>query len=249
MGPIRGALAWQSVLDALTAAGAAEDGTGALDVLDLGGGTGSGAVRVAALGHRVTVVDPSPDALAASTRRANEAGVDVVHVLADSTDLDQHVAPASVDLVICHGVLEHVADPDQAVGAARAVLRPGGHLSVLVAGRVAAVATRARAGDFAGAMALVDAHPDASWDLAGLGRRRWLMSELEHLLTAHGLAVRTTQGVRVLSDEVPGAVVDGSPGARAELFALELAVRRVGEFAQHSGGLQTIARLDSDAQP
>ena len=48
-----------------------------LDILDIGGGTGGFAVRVAGLGHRVTVVDPSPDALAALARRAREDGVEV----------------------------------------------------------------------------------------------------------------------------------------------------------------------------
>ena len=48
---------------------------GPLDVLDIGGGTGGLAVRVAALGHRVSVIDPSPDALAALDRRARDAGV------------------------------------------------------------------------------------------------------------------------------------------------------------------------------
>ena len=43
--------------------------------LDLGGGTGGLAVPLAELGHHVTVVDPSPDALAALARRAGEAGV------------------------------------------------------------------------------------------------------------------------------------------------------------------------------
>ncbi|MFA6577412.1 MAG: SAM-dependent methyltransferase, partial [Nocardioides sp.] len=38
-------------------------GAGSRDVLDIGGGTGGFAVKVAELGHRVTVVDPSPDAL------------------------------------------------------------------------------------------------------------------------------------------------------------------------------------------
>jgi S-adenosylmethionine-dependent methyltransferase len=46
-----------------------------LQVLDLGGGTGGFAVRVAELGHRATVVDPSPDALASLARRAADAGV------------------------------------------------------------------------------------------------------------------------------------------------------------------------------
>ena len=43
---------------------------GPVDVLDIGGGTGGLAVRVAELGHRVRVVDPSPDALASLDRRA-----------------------------------------------------------------------------------------------------------------------------------------------------------------------------------
>ncbi|MEV1147933.1 methyltransferase domain-containing protein, partial [Micromonospora sp. NPDC049799] len=45
-----------------------------LTVLDVGGGTGGFAVPLAHAGHRVTVVDASPDALAALTRRAAEAG-------------------------------------------------------------------------------------------------------------------------------------------------------------------------------
>ncbi len=44
-------------------------------VVDIGGGTGGFAVRLAELGHQVTVVDPSPDALAALGRRAAESDV------------------------------------------------------------------------------------------------------------------------------------------------------------------------------
>lgn len=249
MGPIRGVLAWQSVLDALVHAGAEADGSGSLDVLDLGGGTGSDAVRIAALGHRVVVVDPSPDALAASARRAAEAGVEVEGRLGDSNDLAEHVPAASMDLVVCHGVLEHVPDPGAAVDAARQVLRPGGWISVLVPGRVAAVATRAAAGDFAGARTLVEATPDASWDLGAWGPRRWLPDELEALLSSHGLAVAGTRGVRVLSDEVPGVVVDGSAGAREELFALEQAISTIPQFAGRSAGLQTMASLESTSHP
>lgn len=249
MGPIRGVLAWQAVLDALVAAGAAADGAGSLDVLDLGGGTGADAVGVAALGHRVTVVDPSPDALAASARRATEAGVEVVGLLGDSGDLGDHVAADSVDLVLCHGVLEHVAEPIQALGAARTVLRPGGLLSVMVAGRVAAVASRAGAGDLDGARALVDAVPDESWDMARLGPRRWLPSELEAQLEGAGFSVSWHQGIRVFSDAVPGSVADATPAAREALVALERAVRRLPEFAAHSAGLQALARLESRTHP
>ena len=44
-------------------------------IVDIGGGTGGFAVPLAQLGHRVEVIDPSPDALAALDRRAREADV------------------------------------------------------------------------------------------------------------------------------------------------------------------------------
>ncbi|TWH65687.1 methyltransferase family protein [Micromonospora olivasterospora] len=84
-----------------------------LTVLDVGGGTGGFAVPLARAGHRVTVVDASPDALAALTRRAAEAGVaDRVRALqGDGDALAGLVGPASADLVLCHSVLEVVDDP------------------------------------------------------------------------------------------------------------------------------------------
>src|SRR5690606_3836897 len=74
-GATRTAVLWDAVRERLS-------GDRPRVVLDVGGGTGGFAVRVAALGrgtgveHRVTVVDPSPDALAALDRRAREQGVD-----------------------------------------------------------------------------------------------------------------------------------------------------------------------------
>ena len=47
----------------------AETGRQVLDIVDVGGGTGGLAVPFAAVGHNVTVVDPSPDALAVSSTR------------------------------------------------------------------------------------------------------------------------------------------------------------------------------------
>ena len=66
-------------------------------VLDIGGGTGGFAVRLAALGHRVTVVDPSPDALAALARRADEEDVaDRVTGLQGDLDNLRELVPGAV---------------------------------------------------------------------------------------------------------------------------------------------------------
>jgi S-adenosylmethionine-dependent methyltransferase len=253
MGPVRAEVMWQSVLDAVDVAAA---GTGSgLDILDLGGGTGGDAVRLALLGHHVTVVDPSPDALASLDRRAAESDLGpadgagaVTGVLGDTADLTEHVPPASFDLVVCHGVLEHVDDPGQALAAAAAALRQPGHLSVVVAGRFAAMVSRALAGDFDEAETLFESRAD-DWDLRVAGPRRFVVDEVLDLLARHGFVAVQTNALRVFADLVPSALVDVEPGARDRLFALERLVRTAPDLTALSGGLQCIARLDLPLAP
>ena len=78
-----------------------------LTVLDVGGGTGGFAVPLAQAGHLVTVVDASPDALAALTRRAADAGVAdrVTAVQGDGDALAGLIEPGTADLILCHAVL------------------------------------------------------------------------------------------------------------------------------------------------
>jgi len=108
-GSVRTAVVWRSVrsllVDLIEATGRDQ-----LDVLDAGGGTGGFAVPLAELGHRVTVVDASPDSLAALVRRAADAGVTdrIRSVQGDAASLLDVVAPASFDLVVLHSVLEIV---------------------------------------------------------------------------------------------------------------------------------------------
>jgi S-adenosylmethionine-dependent methyltransferase len=241
MGPVRSELMWQAVADAVLVAG----GDRVLDVLDLGGGTGGDAARLAQLGHRVTVVDPSPDALASLHRRGVEAGLDppVTGVQGDASDLLEHVAPSSFDLVICHGVLEHVDDPAEALATVATVLRAGGHVSVVVAGRNAAVVARALAGDFVTAQTLLGRSAQA-WDLRSMGPRRFIAAEVDQLLALRGFVPVASTGVRVFADLVPSAIVDTEPGARDALFALEQILRTSPDFTGLSAGLHTIACLD-----
>ncbi|MGK5443919.1 class I SAM-dependent methyltransferase [Micromonospora sp. URMC 105] len=189
-----------------------------LTVLDVGGGTGGFAVPLAQAGHRVTVVDASPDALAALTRRAAEAGVAarVRAVQGDGDALAGLVEPASADLVLCHSVLEVVDDPTPVVDALAAALRPAGAASVLVAGRAAAVLARAMNGHLDVAAALAAA-PDGSAGPRDTLRRRFDAEGAAALLRAAGLTVEEIHGVRVLADLLPAAVADGQPGSLVEL--------------------------------
>jgi S-adenosylmethionine-dependent methyltransferase len=204
-----------------------------LDVLDIGGGTGGFAVRVASLGHRVTVIDPSPDALAALDRRAREVGVEVAAQQGDLSALD--VAADSVDLVLCHGVLEVVPDPAVALRALHTVLRPGGTLSLLVAQRNAAVIARAMAGHFSDALALLD-----STETTGRTGRRFSVSEASDALTEAGFTVSALHGNRVFADLVPGSILD-SDAASTALADLERAVAERPDFVPLAAQLHLLA--------
>lgn len=243
MALVRSEVMWQAVVEAVQLASGAP-----LDVLDLGGGTGIDAVRLAAEGHRVTVVDPSADALASLGRRATESGVaESVHaVQGDSTDLMEHVQPRSTDLVLCHGVLEYLENPGEALVQVARVLRRGGIVSAVVPGRLGAVLSRAVAGDFQAAETLL-VSTAAEWNLRADGPRRYTAAELNALAREPGLRPVMERGVRVFADLVPASVVDAQPRGRDALFALE---RLAGdEFKQVAAGLQLIARLEWGQEP
>jgi SAM-dependent methyltransferase len=223
---VRTAVVWdvlEATLGGLAARATGRNGAG-LDVLDAGGGTGGFAVPVAELGHRVVVVDPSPDSLAALERRAAEAGVTdrIRSVQGDAAELVGLVEPESFDVVLCHSVLEVVDDVSGAVAAIAGCLRSGGAASVLVANRNAVVLARAVAGHFAEARhALAD--PAGRWGDGDPVPRRFDHDDVVALLERNGLHIEAVHGVRIFADLVPGALVDSEPGALAALRDLEAA--------------------------
>ena len=220
----------RDVLRALTAAMAAELGRPQLDIIDAGGGTGGFAVPLAALGHHVTVIDPSPDSLAAAERRAAEMNVRITMVQGDAADLAAVAGEQSADLVLCHSVLEYVDSPVDAMAQIASVLRPGGAVSVLAASAVAAVIHRALAGRFDDARRLLAGLSTGSSQPAGTGtgpgmpRTRWFtIAGVVSLIEGAGLRAGGAHGVRVFADLVPGMFADADPGAADALLALEQA--------------------------
>lgn len=216
---------------------------GSLAVLDAGGGTGGFAVPLAELGHRVTVVDPSPDSLAALERRAAEAGVTdrVAAVQGDLATLLEVVPPDSHDLALCHSVLEVVDDPAVALTAVAGSLRPGGAASVLAANRVAVVFARALAGHLTDAVRALD-DPAGRWGDGDVVVRRFTLDELVALLAGAGLEVESVHGVRVFADLIPGGLLDADPAAGSTLTTLELAASARPAFRDVATKLHLLAR-------
>jgi S-adenosylmethionine-dependent methyltransferase len=224
----RSSLVWD-VLQGVVAARTAQAGRAELDIVDVGGGTGGFAVPFAALGHRVTVVDPSLDALAAAQRRAAEMRVTLTAVQGDAGELAGLVGDGAADLVICHSVLEYVDSPAVAMAAIARVLRPGATVSVLAANTVAAVLQRALAGRYAEARQLLaaDGAGAPAEGAAVTVPRRFTLAGLTALITGAGLRAGDAHGIRVFAGLLPGAGAGGGsaaaadPAAADELRALE----------------------------
>ncbi|MZG12358.1 methyltransferase [Streptomyces sp. SID5914] len=227
---LRTAVVWDVLQDALDRRVKAT-GRQTLDVLDTGGGSGNFAVPVAGLGHRVTVVDPSPNALFALERRAAEADVAdrVRGVQGDAGGLFDVVERGGYDAVLCHGVLEYVDDPAEGVRNAVAALREDGVLSLLAAGLGGAVLARALAGHFTEARQALD-DPDGRWGTGDPVPRRFTAEQLTGLVEAAGLRIGAVHGVRVFADLVPGVLVDTEPGAMDALLKLEAAAAELAAF-------------------
>lgn len=227
----------RDVLRAVISELTAQTGRARLDIIDAGGGTGGFAVPLAAAGHTVTVIDPSPDSLAAAQRRAAEMSVPLRAVQGEATDLAALAGGQGADLVLCHSVLEYVDSPAAAMTAVASVLRPGGAVSVLAASAVAAVIHRALAGRFDEARRLLAAVSTTGTVAQGTGPgggrpggvpgrpepRRFTLAEVTGLIEEAGLRPGAAHGIRVFTDLVPGSFADVDPGAADALLALERA--------------------------
>jgi SAM-dependent methyltransferase len=212
-------------------------------VLDVGGGSGTRAVPLALLGCAVTVLDASVNALAILHRRAEDAGVAdrVIGVQADADRLDAVVAGSEADLVVCHHLLEEVDDPAVVLRGLTGAVRPGGFVSVLVAGRIGAVLGQTLAGRFEQAREILT-DPDGRFGPADPLRRRLDEERMRSLVEVSGLTVESVTGVGVLAGLVSGAARQAAPGGEAELAALEAVAADHPDLHRIAADLHIVAR-------
>ncbi len=233
--PVRSAAVW-AALDPVV-------GTGTpLRVLDVGGGSGMFAVPLARLGHDVTVVDPSADALATLRRRADTAGVgDRVRGVQGDGDLLHEVLPPATDaggfdLALCHWVLEVVDDPAVTLSEIARALRSGGQVSDATATPAGAVLGRAVAGHPVEALALLEDR-DPSPGRSRPARRRFSPEEMLALVEGAGLRPGPWRGVSVGAD-----LLEATSGAAPQAVrALELALAEASPYRDIATGLHVLA--------
>ena len=126
-GKIRTAVVWRDLEQGLKQAG-----NRPLRILDAGGGFGFFAQKLAALGHDVTLCDLSSDMLELASQQMTEKGltdrIRLVHC--PIQDLPQHIS-GTFDLIMCHAVVEWLAQPKETLQELLRFLKPGGMFSLL----------------------------------------------------------------------------------------------------------------------
>jgi len=156
-----------------------------LAILDIGCGGGLLCEPLARLGGTVTGLDAAERNIAIAKRHAELSALAIDYRAGSAEDLA--ASGRQFDVVLTMEVVEHVADPATFLGAAAALVAPGGLLIVATINRTAK----------AFALAIVGAEYVLRWLPRGSHDwRRFLKpSELAALLRPHGLALGEAVGV------------------------------------------------------
>ncbi|WP_409472562.1 class I SAM-dependent methyltransferase [Streptomyces sp. HC307] len=192
-----------------------------LRVLDVGMGQGTQALRLARAGHQVTGTEKD-SAMLSAARTALAAEPEGIRervrlVEGDGRDTGVHFLPGSFDVVLCHGVLMYVDDPDPLLAGLARMLAPGGLLSLLVRNGDALAMRPGLSGDWSAALAAFDT--TAYRNRLGLDVRADRLGTLTATLAGIGAPLHAWYGVRVFTDTATGGAE--LPADVSELLAAE----------------------------
>ncbi|MFD7401475.1 class I SAM-dependent methyltransferase [Streptomyces sp. NPDC059866] len=203
-----------------------------LRVLDVGMGQGTQALRLARAGHQVTGIEKDCAMLSAARTAlaAEPEGIrERVRLLeGDGRDTGVHFLPGSFDVVLCHGVLMYVDDPDPLLAGLARMLAPGGLLSLLVRNGDALAMRPGLSGDWSAALAAFDT--TAYRNRLGLDVRADRLGTLTATLAGIGAPLHAWYGVRVFTD----TATDGAE-LPADVSVLLAAEERAGRTDPYRG--------------
>lgn len=194
-----------------------------LRVLDIGAGLGHMSLWLAQQGHQVTLAEPAEPMLAGARQRFAEAGQPATFIQAPWQDIEHHVE-GRFDLVMCHAVLEWLAEPEAILPVLHRLATPDGWLSLAFYNRDALIYYNLLKGNFRKVRG-----ERYAGDRQSLTPQQPLdPRELAAQLAPHW-QVESSSGVRVFHDYMP---VDFKTSANpAALIEMELAYRRHPTFA------------------
>jgi S-adenosylmethionine-dependent methyltransferase len=166
-----------------------------LRILDAGGGQGQFSLALAEAGHQVVLCDISADMLAVAAETLADkpwaGNVKLVHCAIQQ--LAEHIEDCQFDLVLCHAVMEWMAQPETLLPTLASYLKTGGHLSLTFYNRNALIYKnllrtnykKVRENDFAGSRgSLTPISP-----MQPIEVESWLQQQQCHLLVKSGIRV------------------------------------------------------------
>ncbi len=180
-----------------------------LRVLDVGAGLGHMSLWLARQGHEVTLAEPADPMLEGARAQFADAGLNATFIQAPWQEIESQVE-GRFDLVICHAVLEWLAEPQAILPVLHRLVAEDGWLSLAFYNRDALIYRNLLKGHF---------KKLRSQSYAG---------ELAAQLAPYW-QVETTSGVRVFHDYMPADFQARTEPA--ELIEMELAYRRHPQFA------------------
>jgi SAM-dependent methyltransferase len=203
-----------------------------LRVLDVGMGQGTQALRLARAGHQVTGVEQDPKMVAAAREALSDEPEGIRErvriVEGDGRDTGVHFLPGSFDVVLCHGVLMYVEEPDPLLAGLARMLAHGGLLSLLVRNADALAMRPGLSGDWPAALAAFDTV--SYTNRLGLDVRADRLKTLTATLAGIAAPLHAWYGVRVFTDTA-------TDGARipADVETLLAAEERAGRTDPYRG--------------
>jgi S-adenosylmethionine-dependent methyltransferase len=197
-----------------------------LRILDAGGGSGMDSIPLAREGHEMDLADYSQEMLKAAgvnAERERVAGRIRFHN-ADVSQLDQTFAQPQFDAVLCHNVLQYVADVPKLLSMLSAVLLPGGILSLISPNRFSLpYATAFLEKDLDKALLQIDARAYKNRMFHAMVTE-YSAGEIRTMLPDTGLVYDADYGIRCLSDYWGDNETKSKPENWEKLTKLEYAL-------------------------
>jgi S-adenosylmethionine-dependent methyltransferase len=176
---------------------------GELNVLDVGSGVGEVALRFAALGHKVTMLEPQACLLTTAKEKAKQQLPErsgLLRFLNERVeDLEESEAD-EFDVIICHETIEYVDDVLKAFNVITRVLKPRGVLSLVFLNRYGLVLDKVlKEGNIAEALETFDVEEFATKLHQGHGHL-YSDDEIRALIEPLGFNVEGQYGLIVFSE-------------------------------------------------
>ncbi|PID44731.1 MAG: tRNA uridine 5-oxyacetic acid(34) methyltransferase CmoM [Proteobacteria bacterium] len=201
-GEIRLGVLWQDMLTNLPGLSGGQP----LRILDAGAGMGQIALRLAELGHCVTLVEPSEKMMQYAQQHIETADVESGKIQTCCIPIQDMPAEWSgqFDIVVCHAVMEWLSEPFGILPKLLAMLKPGGHLSLMFYNRHSVILRNLIKGNFK----KVNSGEFSGYKNSLTPTNPIEPEEVYRCLNDHGMSIKSRAGIRVFSDYLSREVSD-----------------------------------------